>query len=224
MQTRFVAAGAVLSFVVCVSPAAAQGGSNVPNPSGFLKDYSSLEPVAGREGRYSWSVPEAELGAYKTFLLPPMEAWIDRDAQYRGLPSDVVERLAATYQSSFRQVLAPEYPVVDKPGAGVAACRFALTGLTPERPAMTPVDVLPIKAIFNVVRTASGTSSKVARISAELECSDSLSGRLLLQAVVTGAGDHKFAENEPIRWADVEPVLKGWASDFKQRFNAAHGR
>lgn len=220
---------AVGVIVLCAGCAGQPGGSSalgesVPGASGFLQDYTKLRPVAGREGRYAWALPDAELRPYTRFLLPPMEIWVDRDAQYRGLSADVVQRLAAIYQASFRRVLAPEFPVVDKPGPGVATCRFAITGVTPERPGFTPLDVVPIKAAFNLVRNATGTAAKVARVSAEIECHDSVAGTPLLAAVITGVGEQKFIEGQPITWPEVEPVLRGWAQDFKSRLNAVHGR
>jgi hypothetical protein len=229
MQARMKIAAAIIGVSLYAGSAIPQSaapatGDTVPNPSGFLEDYSKLKPTPGREGRYSWTVPNAELAPYNKFLLPPMEVWIDRDAQYRGFAADVTQRLAAAYQSGFRLALAPEFSVVDQPGPGVATCRFAVTGLTPEKPGMTAVDVLPIKAVFNIVRSATGTASRVARISAEIECHDSVNKRLLIQAVVSGVGTRKFSENEPIPWADVEPVLRGWGEDFKQRLIAAQGR
>ena len=203
-------------------PAAAPGG--VPGASGFLKDYSQLQPVPGKEGRYAWMAPTAELRPYTQFILPPLEIWIDRDAEYRGLSADVVARLADVYQSSFARVLAPEYAVVAQPGAGVATCRFAITGVTPERPAFRPRDVIPIKAAFSVVRAATGTSAQIARVSAEIECDDSVSQKPLLAAVITGVGNRQFVEGQPIRWEDVGPVLASWAQDFKARLDAVQGR
>jgi len=223
MQSKLTIVAAILGLSL-YSVVATSQQAGVPHPSGFLDDYSKLQPVAEKEGRYAWTVPEPELKQYTKFQLPPAEIWIDRDAQYHGMAADTIQRLAASYQSGFRLALAPEYSVVEQPGPGVATCRFALTGLTPEKPGMTPIDVLPIKAVFNIVRTASGNAAKVARISAELECHDSVSKRLLIQAVITGVGSRKFNEGEPIPWADVEPVLRGWGEDFKQRLTAAQGR
>jgi hypothetical protein len=153
-----------------------------------------------------------------------MEIWIDRDAQYRGLSADVVQRMAAIYQTSLRGALAPGFPVVDQPGSGVATCRFAITGVTPERPGLRNVDVVPIMAAFNLVRGATGTAPKVARVSAEIECYDSVTGRALMAGLITGVGDQRFLEGQPITYAQVESVLQEWAQDFRQRLNAVHGR
>jgi len=219
----------VLMIAVLAPHASAQGGnaavaSSIPNASGFLPDYLRLVPVPGKEGRYAWLAPVEVLRKYTRFFLPPMEIWIDRDAEYRGLSADVVARLAGIYQSSFTRVLGPEYAVVTKPGPGVATCRFAITGVTPERPGFTPLDIVPIKAAFNLVRRATGTSAQVARVSAEIACEDSVSHELLIEAVITGVGEQKFVEGEPITWPEIEPVLAGWAQDFKARLNAVQNR
>jgi hypothetical protein len=230
MQRAIPLASVLLAAAIAWPPgAAAQGGavpgsSAVPNPSGFLRDYARLKPVPDKDGRYAWTAPDAELKRYTRFMLPPMEVWIDRDATYRGLAADVVQRIAGIYQSSFTRVLAPEFVTVTTPGPGVALCRFAITGVTPEHPRFTPLDVVPIKAAFTLARAATGTSAQVARVSAEIECEDSVTKNLLLEAVITGVGDRKFIEGQPIPWADVEPVLASWAQDFKTRLNAAQGR
>jgi hypothetical protein len=79
-------------------------------------------------------------------------------------------------------------------------------------------------AAFHVVRSSTGTSARVARVSAEIQCEDSLTQKLLVEAVVTGVGTKQFAENQPIMWSEVEPVLTGWAQDFKDRLNTVQGR
>lgn len=229
MQQVIPVAIVALAIAAVLPGAAAQGSgsppdSGVPNASGFLQDYARLKPVPGKDGRYAWTAPDAELRQYTRFMLPPMEIWIDRNAPYRGLAADVVQRIAGIYQASFSRVLAPEFAVVNQPGPGVATCRFAITGVTPERPRFTPLDIVPIKAAFNVVRTATGTSAQVARVSAEIECEDSVSRKPLIEAVITGVGERKFVEGEPIAWTDVEPVLASWAQDFKARLNAVQGR
>src|SRR5215467_6319850 len=139
--------------IALVPSAGAQTGatdSGVPNASGFLQDYTRLKPVPQKEGRYAWAAPDAQLRQYTKLMLPPMEIWIDRDAPYRGLSADVVQRIASIYQASFARVLAPEFPVVDQPGPGVATCRFAITGVTPDRPAFRPSDAVPVMAAFHV--------------------------------------------------------------------------
>ena len=88
----------------------------------------------------------------------------------------------------------------------------------------TPLDIVPIKAAFNLVRAAAGSSAQVARVSAEIECEDSVPHKLLIEAVITGVGERKFVEGQPITWPEVEPVLASWAQDFKARLNAVQGR
>jgi hypothetical protein len=220
---------AALATAAFAAPLAAQGpgaaaGEGLVYPSGFLPDYARLKPVPGKEGRLAWLAPDDEVRGYKRFILTPLTITIDPDAQYRGIEADFLQRLAAIYQTAFARVLAPEYPVVDQPGPGVALCRFAITGVTPASPQFRPRDALPVVAAFRVVRAASGASARVARVSAEIECEDSLTQKLLLEAVVTGVGTKQFAENQPIQWSDVEPVLSGWAQDFKDRLNAVQGR
>ena len=57
MRRKFTWAAAISILALGAGCAAPQGGAPaagaaVPNPSGFLQDYSRLRPVPGREGRY----------------------------------------------------------------------------------------------------------------------------------------------------------------------------
>ncbi len=189
--------------------------SAVPHPSGFLPDYTRLKPIPDKPGRYGWAAPNESLRDYKSFILAPLSIWIDPEAQYRGVTADVVKRLATIYQSAFGQVLGPEFRVVETPGPKVAECHFAITDVSPQAPQFRPRDVVPVIATFNLIRAATGTSARVARISAEIFCADSVSHDLLLEAVVTGVGTQRFIDGQPITWPEVEPVFTGWAQDFK---------
>ena len=204
----------LVSHATAQTPAQAETGV-LPNPTGFLPDYTQLKAIPGKEGRYGWSTPDSRLRNYTSLILAPLSIWIDPQALSRGLSADVVARLATIYQSAFTKVLSPEFPVVDKPGPAVALCRFALTDVTPQSPLFRARDAVPVIATFNLVRAATGTSAKVARISAEFYCQDSVTDVLLLEAVITGVGTQRFIEGEPITWPEVEPVLAGWAQDFK---------
>jgi hypothetical protein len=89
-----IAAGLAL-LALCAGCAAPPGGPSasaegVPDTSGFLQDYAKLRPVPGRQGHYVWMLPDPQLRTYTRFILPPMEIWIDRDAEYGGLSADVV--------------------------------------------------------------------------------------------------------------------------------------
>ena len=64
-----------------------------------------------RLGRPLGRLPDSQLRGYTRFILPPTEIWIDKDAEYRGLSADVVQDIAAIYQSSFQRALAPEFTV-----------------------------------------------------------------------------------------------------------------
>ena len=229
MQTIIGVAVVALALATLAAPVGAQSGvadagDALTKPSGFLPGYSLLKPVPDKEGRFVWLAPDAELRGYRSFILPPLAIWIDADAQYRGLSADVVQRLATIYQTAFAGVLAPDYPIVEQAGPGVAVCRFAITGVTPEKPGFRPRDVVPVALAFHAIRAASGTSAKVARVSGEIVCEDSMTQKMLLEAVVTNTGRKQFTEGQPILWSDVEPVLAGWAQDFKDRLNALQSR
>ena len=97
----------------------------------------------------------------------------------------------------FRAVVTQEfraggYEVVDKPGPGVLRLHFALTGVNPERPGFTPLDVLPIKIAINAARFATGTDKTVIAISGEAEVLDGVTGERLFALGLDAQGRPPF--------------------------------
>ena len=88
------------------------------------------------------------------------------------------KRMTDAFLDSFKRALTPGYEIVTAPGPGVLEVRTAITGVQPVKPGLTPVDFLPVKAVFNAGRAAAGKSPNVAELTAEMEVLDSDKNRV----------------------------------------------
>lgn len=75
---------------------------------------------------------------------------------------------------SYRRNLAPAYQIVHEPGPDVLYVKTAMTGVQMVNPALGVKDLVPVKALYNLRRKATGTAPQVIEVSAEMEVFDAM--------------------------------------------------
>src|SRR5262245_27168016 len=106
-----------------------------PTRSGFLADYSQLEPVDKKARLQVKAVDAAALANVDSFYIEPV-AWLADDM---GLPAnneDAAEEIGNSLHESLAKELACIRPVVDEIGPGTAVVRSAVTGVRESLPIM----------------------------------------------------------------------------------------
>jgi len=191
--------------------------------SGFLGDYSQFQKVPGRLDTWQWVKSGVDWKQYTKIYLAPVEVWINPGADYPGIQPALYKQIT----DEFRGVVAKEfraggYEVVDRPDRGVLVIRFALTGVNPERPGFTPLDVLPIKIAIDAARFATGTDKTVIAMSGEAEVRDGATNERLFAQVTTRRDAHLFV-GQQITWADVSAGATEWAEQARARLDKARG-
>ena len=219
---------AAIAFCACVltgAPAVHADAGTLPGSSlrasGFLGSYADLSKVPGGLDTWQWVRPGVDWKPYDKILVQPIEVWINTEAAYPGIEPGLYKQLT----DHFRQTLidtfrAGGYQIVDKAGPGVLRLHLALTGVTPERPALMPLDILPIKLAFNVVRSATGTDKTVIAVSGEVEALDAVSGQRLYAQVTTRKDAHLFVAKN-LTWEDVREAATEWAEQARARLDKA---
>jgi len=197
-------------------------GSSV-HASGFLGDYGTFEKVPGRLDTWQWVKPGVDWKRYAKVFLAPIEVWVNPAADYPGIQPAMYKQIT----DEFRGVVTKEfraggYEVVDQPGPNVLVLRFALTGINPERPGFTPLDVLPIKIALDAARFATGTDKTVIAMSGEAEVRDGATNERLFAQVTTRKDAHLFVGKQ-ITWSDVSTGATEWAEQARARLDRARG-
>jgi hypothetical protein len=190
--------------------------------SGFLGDYSQLQPATDREGVMLFVDKGTNFRPYTKLMLDPVQVLVVPVPDQPPPPPDVVQRIGAQFRASLQRALAPDYQVVDAPGPDVLRVRSAITGLQAAKPEAGAIDYLPIKAIYNVGREAAGGGPRVVEIKAELEVLDP-GGKRVVAATATRKGDQKLPQGEQITWESLPPITDYWAQNFRTRLDQLRG-
>lgn len=200
---------------------AAQKGSR-PAHSGFLGDYSKLKAAPDREGVLLYVNRPAKPGTYSKIMFRPMEVYVSPSAEYKGVQPDALKRMTDEFLVAFKRALTPGYEIVTAPGPDVLEIRCAITGVQPVKTDLSPVDFLPIKAVFNAGRAAAGKSPRVLELTAEMEVLDHTKTRLAA-VVANRKGDKTLEQGENITWAHLQAISEYWAKNFRQRLDEVRG-
>ena len=190
--------------------------------SGFLGDYSQLKPESGKEGVLVYINKGVDYSAYTKVFIAPAEIWPSPSSDYKGVQPDALKQMTDNMRDSFVNALQPAYPVVDQPGPGVLVVRIAITGVQPTSPPLNPTDFVPVKALFNFARSASGKAPQVAEMTAEMEVLDA-SNKRVAAAVVTRKGDKDLAQGADITWSQLQSITDSWGKNFRQRLDQLRG-
>lgn len=210
-----------VALALAVAPALGQNEKPAASPpahSGFLGDYSKLKPAPDREGVLLYIDPAAKRGRYTKLMFRPVEVYVSPSAEYKGVQPDLLKRMTDQFLASFTKALTPGYEVVSTPGPDVLQVRCAITGLQLVSPGITPIDFLPIKAVFNIGRAAAGKAPQVAELTAEMEVLDN-DNRRLAAAVANRKGDKSLSQGEQITWEHLQAISDYWGKSFRERLD-----
>jgi hypothetical protein len=218
MKTRL--AMALLAAALTAGPTWAQDGKS--SNSGFLADYSKLTTAADRPGTKIYLDKTGDYRGYTKVMFDPVEVVLVPNPDYKGVQPDALKRMTDGFLAAFAKVLAPDYQVVAAPGPDVLRVRMAITGVQPAPTDTTAADFLPIKALFNVARSAGGGSPRVAEMTGEMEILDA-QGKRIAAAIATRKGEATLAQGAQVTWKDMEPITQYWAKGFRQRLDELRG-
>ena len=143
--------------------------------------------------------PGTDLKAYSSLIIEPL-GFTERDSTgaWSLLVSDEKSKIDAHFRKAMGDALRAQHiAVVTEPGPGVARLRVAVTGLQQIKPDFKVTDLIPVRAVFNVVRTAAGTEPYLLEVSTMSQLSDSQSGALL------AGGINKLKDSETKKVAEA---------------------
>lgn len=228
-----VAAAAALATALALGPGAlpARGQeagqsqeepAEALQPSGFLKDYGQLKPAGDRKGLLLYLDRSGNYRSCAKVMFDPVEVFPVPNPGYRGVQPDALKRMADSFVMAFKAALEPEYQLVDAPGPDVLRVRAAISGVQMVKPSLKVTDFVPLKAVANLTRKATGNSKVVAEMSAEMEVLDN-GGKRVAAAVATRKGDRQLKQGADVTWKDLESIVTYWAKGFRQRLDEVRG-
>jgi hypothetical protein len=181
----------------CQSPGQTDQRYGQPlSSTGFLSDYSKLQPIS--QTSYRYVNPDKGIGNYGRFIIDKVEVIFDAKTKGEIKSWDDIEKLRSYMRKTVIDTLEPRYTAVERhPGPGVARVRIALTDIEMSAPL------------------------KLAKVSMELEVVDSQTGEqvaALIESQKKGVPLYGYD-----RWSGAKAIMDGWAKRFYDRLEESRG-
>ena len=177
--------------------------------SGFLSDYSILEPSKVDPGRLGYLDPDINWQQYHGIMVDKVVV-ITPDGEQKT-DGKLLVAIADKYQEILKKKLSAKFNIVDNAGPGVVRLQAAITSVFTSYDDMKGYQYIPVAAAFTGAKRASGSEQQRIRVMTEVKLIDSADGQLLGASVDLKSGEKKQDKDSGILLADVVPILERWA-------------
>jgi hypothetical protein len=140
---------------------------------------------------YRYKSPTFKMADYKGVMIDPVLIYQTATANTagKGITEETIYKVRQEIDATLTRGASERFNVVTKPGPGIARVSIAITGAQALGEGFKPRNLMPISAVMKVASEAAGVDSKNAMIVVEAKVQDSVSGKLLGEAVYTVAGE-----------------------------------
>jgi len=185
--------------------------------SGFLRDYSQLQP--GKQGQCEqvYINPNVNWSSYTGMQFESVTLWPGKNGGLANLSPQDQQMLADRLYKAVYEALSKVITMVNSPGPGVMRARLALTEAQPTNVPLNAVaTVVPqLRMLSTVVGLAANTSLTVGKATIEGDVTDSLTGRRLAACVDERIGQRSVQAFGT--WSQVQAAFDHWGQQFAQK-------
>lgn len=124
--------------------------------SGFLDDYSRLEPIPGSERVSRYLAPGAteKLAKVTAVMIPQPTVIIAKDSKYRGAKPDDLKAVADVFQAVMAEELGKDFVIAQNPAPGVVVMNFGITNVYLKKPKKHVWNFIPVALVVGTVKNA----------------------------------------------------------------------
>lgn len=188
--------------------------------SGFLSDYSKLQPAKSLSGSPTlrWISPDLAKGQYdKVYLEQPVLFLGKGQEPTRQVSRETMDQIVAYLGNAERAILQRRLALASGPGPRTLRVRTAVTAVKAQTESLKPYEYIPIALAFAAASTATGTRDEDTWIYVEGEATDSQTGAPLIEFARKDPGPKLENENTQLTLQDVQPLLDKWSDEFYQQ-------
>jgi hypothetical protein len=186
--------------------------------TGFLKDYSQLQPGTKDQALLIYMNPNARWNQYTKVMIEPVTFWGDSSS---NVSVEDQQKLSSYYYNKLNEDLGRKFQIVDRPGPGVMIVRVALTDPAAATPVLRSVSVVVPQArlLNSVANLATGSYAFVGSAQSEGEVVDSQTGERLAAAVDRRSGGLSIKNASVWQWGDAQNAMDYWAQRTADRLS-----
>lgn len=194
--------------------------------SGFLSDYSLLEPGGEGQAALRYVNPDARFGAYDKILIEPVTIWASESSSLNEVSEEDRKMLVDYLHTALSNALSQDYGIASQPGPGVMRLRVAITEARKAPVVMSTVsNVVPqMLLISNLKKMATGTQAFVGDAAVEGELLDGVTGERLAAFVDKRSGGKSVERIGAGAWEDYKNACKVWAELLATRLAESRGQ
>ncbi len=189
--------------------------------SGFLNDYSQLQPGGKGKAALVYVDPTVDWKRYTKVKIEPVQLWGSDDpkSSLSKLSKEDQQMLVNLLYESLQEHLSKDYQIVDQTGPDVLVVRAAITQAKKSRPVANLVSsaYMPLRAVSLGKRLATGTDIAVGSVTIEAELLDGQTHQRLAAAVDRRAGTKALRTKFKGTWGDVKLAFDAWAQRLETR-------
>jgi hypothetical protein len=200
--------------VLCVALLAACAPTRQPREaattSGFLNDYSILEPGKDDQAKLRYVNPHVDFSQYQAVIVDSVTMW--SGPKLSKLDPKVKQALVDSAYTSLVTTLGKSFTITKVPGHGTLRLRAAITEATSSAviPDLVATVIPQVRLLATLGGLAADTSLTVGEAQGELEVTDSLTDQVLAAGVDRRVGQRSI-QGVFSKWSDVEDAWTFWA-------------
>ena len=188
------------------------GGAHSAAKTGFLKDYSQLEPHPEDDGRFRYINPNIDASKYNKFIVDPVAINLSKEGKEANIDPEEVKKLAIFFREKMVEELGKGYQVVNSACPDVMRVRTSISEIDKTNP------------LLNVHPGTKIMGGGLGGAGAEMELVDSQSGQIIGAAIDNDKGS-RLSIGAGLTWyGHAEEVMENWAEDLKKKIDELHGK
>jgi len=188
------------------------GGAGEAARTGFLKDYSQLQPHPEVDGRFRYINPNIDASKYNKFIVDPVAINLSKKGRERNIDAKEMKKLAKYFRKRIAVELNKGYQIVKRPGPNVIRIRTSISDIEKTNP------------LLNVHPGMKLMGGGLGGAGAEMEVVDSVNGQTIAAAIDNQKGS-RLSMGAGLTWyGNAEEVMENWAKDLKKWIDGVHGK
>ncbi|MBA4291321.1 MAG: DUF3313 domain-containing protein [Pseudomonas sp.] len=212
---KFSALSLVLSSALLLAGCA----SKTPTPSqysGFLSDYSQLQPAQSASGApvMRWVSADFNIENYRSVLVERPQFY-PAPTPHSQVSQQTLDDIALYLQQAIRLELAGRLRVVEHADRETLVLRSAITAVNLSPEGLKVYEVVPVALVAAAASTAAGTRDLNTEVYVELEVIDGRTSQPMTRVVRKGHGLQLENDSTQLQLNDIKPALDTWAQDAR---------
>jgi len=191
------------------------------NFSGFMSDYSNLQPVTLPSGTIllHWRNKILKQGRYKKIILEPM-VFYPKPQVNDNISTEVLDTIKSRVDQYMLDLAKKNnVQVTNTPDKDVLRIRSAFTAINITGEEFKAINLLPIMLIVTAAELSVGGRDQDVTMVHEYEVVDSITNESMIRGIRKGKTLQLANKTEKLTMKSVNPLLTKWGMDLTESFN-----